>query len=443
MKRITLLFFAVIITFTTYCQTYLHDGDRCFDDGDYTCAIAKYNEIFKSASRKDKQIVEIKLTRAKWCAEHIETANQAFINEDYKTAKASYQNVLDSNPKDAYAKTQSDKCDEILSTSLSVSNEKLSFSSSGGNDTITVKTNADSYSVNNLPSWCTVQEYAEYFVVSCDTNSAKIARTDYFTVRAEDKTVIINVSQTEAPTILSVSSANIFFTPSEGEKIIDVKTNADDYQIIDLPSWCRISDKYSDRFVLVYDANTKKDRSGLFKIIADDKEIEINVKQWKQWKRYRCFNCPKGDFKNWGMTGGIAVMDYIDGKDIGLQLGIIYEPRFKYGFGLNIGLNYEAYTSDGEDHYDRLSLITDLEYSFNFSKWFNPYIYGGTSFDYGYSEDSNRFFKYIDFGVGIRINHLRFNIVKNIPWKNLEYSSGFINFFNSHQKFAVSIAYIF
>jgi tetratricopeptide (TPR) repeat protein len=443
MKRITLLFFAVITALSTCGQTYtyLQEGDRCFDDGEYACAINRYGEAFKSASGKDKQVAEIKLTRAKWCAEHLETATRAFADKDYKTAKDSYLKVLDSNPKDEYVTAQLEKCEEMLGTVLKISTENLSFPYTGGRDTVMIKTNADSYSVNHLPQWCKIQRHKEYLVVICDANPNKTARTDYITIIAKDKTVKINVSQAEAPTTLSVSSnvhIGIIYS-----NIIYVKTNANGYQITDLPAWCRVYDKRSDWFELVCDYNnSKQPRTGKFKIVADDKEEIINIEQSRRPKR--CFNCPKDkdDFINIGLTFGIATTHYYN-YDSRVQIGLIYEPRFKYGFGLNFGLNYEWYSDDSTVKNNILNINADFEYLFNFSQSFNPYIYGGTSFDYGYSTVSDRFCKYIDLGAGIRIDHFRINAVKNIPWSNIKSTSGFAEFFSSHRKFTISIAYMF
>ena len=114
MKPIIILFFAFIAAFSAYSQTYIQDGDRCFESGDYACAVTNYNNAFKSATGKDKQLIEIKLTRAKWCDEHLKTANQEFSGKKYTTAKDEYQKVLDSNPKDSYAQSQIMKCVNAL-----------------------------------------------------------------------------------------------------------------------------------------------------------------------------------------------------------------------------------------------------------------------------------------------------------------------------------------
>jgi len=134
MKRIAVLLFAFISALSAYCQTNLLDGDHCFDIGNYTCAETKYNEAFKLASGKDKQIAEIRLSRVKWCANHIKIANQAFSNKKFEVAKENYLSVLESNPKDLYAIEQLVKCNNIINppaTPISVSKENFSVSSSG------------------------------------------------------------------------------------------------------------------------------------------------------------------------------------------------------------------------------------------------------------------------------------------------------------------------
>ena len=286
MKRTIILFFAVITAFSAYSQNYLQDGDRCFDNGDYACAETKYDQASKSSSGNDKQIADIRLSRAKNCAEWIKTANQAFNNRNYNTAKENYQKVLDSNSKDEYAKSQLEKCNNFLkpTTTLSVSKENLSFSSSGGNESITVTTNASSYSINSLPSWCTVQKYAGYFVITCSANSGTTTRSDYFTVTAGDKTVRINVSQTgKTPnppaTTLSVSKENLSFSSSGGNESITVTTNASSYAVNVLSSWCTMQ-KYTGYFVITCSANSgTTTRTDYFTVTAGDKTVRVNVSQ--------------------------------------------------------------------------------------------------------------------------------------------------------------------
>jgi hypothetical protein len=110
MKQYIVLIFIVICSFTSYSQNYYKDGDKCFEEGNYTCAEIKYKELYKSASEADMQFGEIKIQRAKLCIENLKLANQSFASLNYAEAKQSYLSILDSNPKDSYAKSQIEKC---------------------------------------------------------------------------------------------------------------------------------------------------------------------------------------------------------------------------------------------------------------------------------------------------------------------------------------------
>lgn len=99
-------------SYTAYSQNHYKEGDKCFVEGDYTCAESKYKELYKSAANEaDMQFGEIKIQRAKLCKDNLKIADQAFASLNYAQAKEKYQAILDSNPKDVYAKSQIDKCD--------------------------------------------------------------------------------------------------------------------------------------------------------------------------------------------------------------------------------------------------------------------------------------------------------------------------------------------
>jgi len=287
MKRFLIFFIAIVSVFSANCQTYLQDGDRCFDIGDYTCAEIKFNEAFKLARGKDKQIVEIKLTRTKWCAGHTNTADQALNNRNYRIAIENYESVLESNPKDAYARKQITKCKYILNPpviTLEVSKENLSFPSSGGNDSVTVTTNAESYSLDVLPYWCSVQKYSGYFIVSCVENSLNTSRTDYFKVLAGNKVVRVNVSQLSGTTpkkgSLRVTKENLIFYSSGGSSdAITVYSNSGAFSITHIPRWCTVQQNI-DYFIVSCKANKrKKIRSNWFKVSDGYNELIIYISQ--------------------------------------------------------------------------------------------------------------------------------------------------------------------
>lgn len=71
-----------------------------------------------------------------------------------------------------------------------------SFSYSGGSETFYVKTDGDSYTVNYLPSWCSVSsKTSTSFTLQCEQNTSTSSRSDWFSVKSGDRTVRIDVSQ--------------------------------------------------------------------------------------------------------------------------------------------------------------------------------------------------------------------------------------------------------
>ena len=475
MKRFIILLFAVTITIPAYCQILLQDGDRCFERGDYTCAEAKYNDAFRSESGKSKQIAEIGRDRAKKCADHIKVADNAFANKNYRVAKENYQKVLELNPKDEYVKNQLDKCDDLLkppAVTLSASKTSLSFSSSGGNESITITTNASSYSINSLPSWCTVQKNTGSFKITCSSNSESTTRTGHFTVTAGDKTVRINVRQSGATkkqeATLSISEERLSFSSSGGRsEEIEVYSNADTYSILYVPSWCSVR-MYDGYFVVSCDANyTGQSRSNWFAVIAGGKEVKVYINQTSTTRRSNaytytrnktnvCFNCPKTR-NTWGLTLGYVQKAFYPTNLDGIQFGLRIEPLFKHGFGLNTGLLFEYYyyydSSYGSGSYANevnselyaLNVPLHLEYRLNFSKWFNIFAYGGVGFNLVTSSEYGEYSlpTTFEYGGGMRINHVQFNIGKSLLIGNFKDVHSFNNDITTYQNLVISASYMF
>lgn len=287
MRQIIIVIFAVFTALTSFSQNYLEEGDHCFDKGDYECAKIKYNEVFKLASGSDKQIAEIKLTRAKWCADHIKAADQAYRNGNYKIAIDNYENVLESNTKNEYARKQIAKCKNILYPpiiKLVVTKENLLFPSTGGNDSVKVTTNAETYSINVLPYWCSLQEYSDYFVVKCVENSFTSPRTDYLTVLAGNKAIRISISQLGAtkPPLgsLRVAKENLIFSKSGGRsEAITVYSNTGSYSITRVPRWCTVEQNTDNFFISCKVNKRKKIRSCSFKLSDGYNELRIFISQ--------------------------------------------------------------------------------------------------------------------------------------------------------------------
>ncbi len=213
MKHIVIIFFAFIFSLSAYSQVNnLEDGDKCFTAGNYTCALTKYKDQYKSANVNDKMDIEIKIQQVKLCIENLKNADLAFNGKNYTKAKEFYLAILDSNPQDEFVKGRLESINKFLSTpvqkplnpttkspsnpiKLSLSKTEISFKSSGGSDYIDINLNSNLYTIEMLPSWCSVQKYNNYFVVICNVNKEISKRSDYFYVKNGVETIRVNVTQ--------------------------------------------------------------------------------------------------------------------------------------------------------------------------------------------------------------------------------------------------------
>lgn len=70
------------------------------------------------------------------------------------------------------------------------------FSPTGGRVTYRVSTNASTYDVWGVPSWCSVEnKTATSFVLVCNSNNSREAKSDYMKVKANGKEVRIDIKQ--------------------------------------------------------------------------------------------------------------------------------------------------------------------------------------------------------------------------------------------------------
>jgi len=80
--------------------------------------------------------------------------------------------------------------------------------------------------------------------------------------------------------VLTVSADTVFFSSTGETKLIDVTTNAKDYEIYNLPIWLKASKQPDGNLQIFCDSNpNEKQQKGQFIIVAGDKSITVNVVQ--------------------------------------------------------------------------------------------------------------------------------------------------------------------
>lgn len=385
MKQIVIIFFAFIFSLSAHSQVNnLEDGDKCFTTGNYTCALTKYKDQYKSANVNDKMDIEIKIQQVKLCIENLKNANLAFNSKNYTKAKELYLALLDSNPNDTTAKSQLEIINTFLSkpktTTLSLSKTDISFDSSGGSSNISVDTNYSSYIINFLPSWCTVQKYDKYFVINCSKYNGSTSRKDYFNVISGDKTIRVNVVQQGTSLVkedyLNVSKTNLAFTSKGGYDEVRVTTNSIDFTASWFPSWCIIN-KYKDYVAITCLSNdSSQSRSDWFKITAGNKEVKVYVNQEaantnSSSESIKTTRKKLGPFSSIGFQSGEIA-----------NFGIIYETGSNNNFGYRFALRSSLASNDNILNGKVKKNKTELEVGINYNLYKQIYLNFGIGYGY-------------------------------------------------------------
>jgi hypothetical protein len=399
MKQIIVFFLAFISSLSAYCQVNnLEEGNQCFNQGNYSCAEAKYKEAFKTAEGKDKQIAEIKLQRTKRCIENLKNADLAYNSKNYSKAKEYYSAILESNSNDEFVKGRLESINVFLTppvkkpvkpstqlasnpTKLSLSKTEISFKSSGGSNYIDINSNLNLYTIDMLPSWYSVQKYDNYFVVICNVNTQNSSRYDYFNVKVGSQTIRVNVKQEGSSYVsenkLEASKENLYFSYDSGNvETVYITTNAIDFYTSLVPSWFYVT-KYKSYITVSCQKNdTGEMRTDWFKVDVDKKEIKIYVTQSANPKSTpkppngRGYNS-LGSFSSFGLQSGEIA-----------KYGLIYE----HGGRKTVGFRFSARTSLTSEQ-DILNGIatknkTEIELGPNFRVC--DYFYLNLGIGYGY-----------------------------------------------------------
>lgn len=301
MKRFLLLL-SILLLFPliTFAQnsSLLKDAQDLFTAGDYYAALTKYQEAVKKLSGRDRNIAQIQLGMAKTCVEALSKAKTAESTKNYDAAIAEYQKVLDANPNDTRVKGLQEavrKSRRDANPTLSVSKNSLSFSSSGGTQSITVNCSMNWTLVDQTSSICSVSRSGEIINVTCSSNYGTGTRNTSFLVKTVNgaKEQRISISQTGRASTssssysryttasrLEVRPASISLSNLGGTAIINVSTDANDYSISLLPSWAKVKSKYGTWFSLAYTENTGYyPRSDWFNVTAGSKTVKVTITQ--------------------------------------------------------------------------------------------------------------------------------------------------------------------
>lgn len=362
MKRIVLVVATLLISLILFGQNsgLLKDAQNLFAAGNYSAAVTKFQEAVNKLSGRDRNIAQLQLATARTCVEALNNAKMAESAKDYDKAIAEYQKVLDANPNDTRVNGLQDTARRLkqeANPSLSVSKSSISFSSSGGTQKITVNCSMTWTLVDQTSSMCTVSRSGNEITITCASNSSSSSRNTYFTVKTTNgvKEQRVSISQSgntysssssspsSTASYLNVSPTSITAERTEGIVIVDVKTDASDYSVSLLPSWCKVKSKNKTWFSLSYTANpNSSSRSDWFKVTAGGKTVKVTITQKANYSSYSGLSSSSG----YGGYSGSSSSRSSYRSDKAFRIGFDASMNCFLGGDYNTYSDYDSYDYD-------------------------------------------------------------------------------------------------
>ena len=126
---------------------------------------------------------------------------------------------------------------------ISLSVDNLSFTSDGGNQSFSIKSNI-SWTVTSSQDWCSVSQKSGSgngnVSVSVEGNTSISERSAMITIESEAGNQIVKVIQSGADPVLSLSVDNLDFTSGIGSKSFSITSNTS-WTVTSSQGWCSVS----------------------------------------------------------------------------------------------------------------------------------------------------------------------------------------------------------
>ena len=177
---------------------------------------------------------------------------------------------------------------------------------------------------------------------------------------------------------LNISKTNVTFSPEGGRaELITVRTDAIEYSVISVPSWCTIK-KYPDYISITSSPNLGAERSDWFKIKSGTNEVKVDVVQFAEAKElikdkrnrpqlrsFSSLGIQSGEIANYGLIyerGGRKVVGFRFSARTSLTsaddvlAGISTKNKTEIELGPNIKLFKRVYINlgAGYGYYDKV-----------------------------------------------------------------------------------------
>lgn len=167
-------------------------------------------------------------------------------------------------------------------TTISLSENKLQFDAYGAKpQSVTVKANAKSFSVNSNSKWCKAVKKGNVVSVSCVNNDGPYERSANVSIVADGKAVSLEVSQNGGQLEFETQPDSVYFSKLSETITVSIVTNAESWYVDSAPDW--IEYEANDSILLLTSAqnNMASSREGTVYLSAFDETFPIAIIQAK------------------------------------------------------------------------------------------------------------------------------------------------------------------
>lgn len=174
--------------------------------------------------------------------------------------------------------------EEVEEATLELSTKTLAFAKDGGEQTVTVSTNKDSWLAFSPQegSWISLSQEGSTLHVKAAMNELGRERIGAVIVSAGGVQHRISIRQTAAGVVLQPELSHVSFFRDGGRKVVHFKANTSDFQIEVAPGvdWLTVEGTNRDSFTLVAKATTEKlRRTTKLTLVSGSTAQELTVEQ--------------------------------------------------------------------------------------------------------------------------------------------------------------------
>ena len=237
---------------------------------------------------------------------------------------------------------------------LDISSTSAYFDENGGTKKFNISSNQTWHIDVNTTSWGRLYKDGNTLTLKVEKNTQTESRRDFFVIKSEDKKIRVDITQAAgSPYLLvngRVSDTDVNLKQYGGTETISVNTNVENYEILNKPSWCYITEKTPSGFVLGYIKNSSSyPRSGSMRVIADGKIVQVNLNQEPNYRKM--LRRRNGGWLNMaiGFEAGYGSAWYTN-SIVGLRLGN-YKDVLQFEMGITPGIAGINYGDEYADDY--------------------------------------------------------------------------------------------